>query len=70
MSKTIQFIAKCKRRRAPLFPQIEDDLALRFDNAIECGISVNGPILQEKALDFARLIVPDAHFTASYRMVI
>src|SRR5438128_5431586 len=29
-------IAKCKRRRAPLFPQIEDALALWFDNAIEC----------------------------------
>ena len=58
-------IAKCKRRRVPLFPQIEDALALWFDNAIECRISVNSPILQEKALDFARPIVPDAHFTAS-----
>jgi len=40
-------------------------LALWFDNAIECVISVNGPIIQDKALAFARLIVPDAHFTAS-----
>ena len=40
-------------------------MALWFDNAIECGISVNGPIIQDKALAFARLIVPDAHFTAS-----
>ena len=58
-------ITKCKRRCAPLFPQIEDALALWFDNAIECRISVNGPIIQEKALDFARLIVPDAHFIVS-----
>ena len=42
-------------------------LLLWFDNAIECGISVNGPIIQDKALAFARLIVPDAHFTTSVR---
>jgi len=28
-------IAKCKRQRIPLFPQIEDALALWLDNAIE-----------------------------------